>query len=496
MSNITVNPQTLIAALQQASAYPHHVDKITLIETHISWVLLTGEVAYKVKKPVDFGFLDFSTLDKRRFYCAEECRLNGRLAPQLYLGVVPICGTADAPQIDGTGTAIEYAVKMRQFDPKQSFDELLARKALTFDIIDETAVVLAKFHQQIDIAKADDNFGTADAIEQPVQENFSQLRQALEDITSEEKTEDDVRKICDDLQQWSQQKHATLRNEFYQRKQAGFIRECHGDLHLRNIMLWNNHVTPFDGIEFNANLRWIDVMSELAFLLMDLDDHQQEKLARRLLNRYLSLTGDYTGLTTLRFYQVYRAMVRAKVAALRLTQVSDPEECLTEVHNYIELAQRYTQAHKTSIIITHGLSGSGKSYLAHKLSLEVDLIHLRSDVERKRLFGLEEKTRSDSLLDSGIYQQDATEATYERLRNLSEACINSNFSVIVDATFLQQNQRNLFAHLALQLGCGFVILDCQAETPVLHQRIQQREQQGKDASEANLTVLEMQREKQ
>jgi aminoglycoside phosphotransferase family enzyme/predicted kinase len=485
-------PQSLISALQHAAAYPHSVDNITLFETHISWVLLTGEYVYKIKKPVNFGFLDFSTLEKRRFYCEEECRLNGRLAPQLYLGVVPICGNPDEPHVDGTGTAFEYAVKMRQFDPQQTFDELLARNALSQPIIDETATVLARFHQQIDIAKADDEFGTPAAIEQPVQENFEQLEQAL----SETKEVDDIRDACKELRQWSQQQYKKLVSVFTQRKQAGFIRECHGDLHLRNIMIWHNQVTPFDGIEFNANLRWIDVISELAFLLMDLDDHRQTTLTRWLLNRYLSLTGDYEGLATLRFYQVYRAMVRAKVAGLRLAQVANASECLEEIHNYIQLAHTYTQPHDAKMIITHGLSGSGKSYLAQKLILQTELIHLRSDVERKRLFGLAETERSDSQVDGGIYQQDASKATYERLRTLAETCINSGYSVIVDATFLLHAQRQRFASLAQQLNCGFKILDCETETTVLQQRIQQREQRGADASEANLAVLERQLEKQ
>ncbi|NOX91992.1 MAG: AAA family ATPase, partial [Gammaproteobacteria bacterium] len=482
-------PQPLISALQQAEAYSHTVEAITLFETHISWVLLTGEYVYKIKKPVNFGFLDFSTLEKRRFYCEEELRVNRRLAPQLYLSVVPICGTPDTPQMNGTGTVFEYAVKMRQFDPQKTFDELLTHNALTLSIIDETAAVLAGFHQQITVAGPDTHFGTPAAIEQPVQENFAQLKQALADTQNV----DNIHKTCTALKQWSQKHDEELLVTFQHRKQAGFIRECHGDLHLRNIVLWNHQVVPFDGIEFNANLRWIDVMSELAFLLMDLDDHQQKKLSRQLLNRYLSLTGDYDGLVTLRFYQVYRAMVRAKVASLRLAQISKKSEtknCLEEIHNYTQLAENYTQPSSVNLVITRGLSGSGKSYLAQQLALNADLIHLRSDVERKRLFGLGETDRSDSQINTGIYQKEATHATYDRLYTLAETCITSGFSVIVDATFLQHSQRNLFRSLAQQVKCHFRILDCQTTPEIMRQRIQQREQQGTDASEANLQVLE------
>jgi hypothetical protein len=218
-----------------------------------------------------------------------------------------------------------------------------------------------------------------------------------------------------------------------------------------------------------------------------------------LLNRYLSLTGDYAGLATLRYYQVYRAMVRAKVASLRLGQLVDSNaetDCLAEIRNYIQLAVSYTQPPPAQLIITHGLSGSGKSYLAKQLALNAELIHLRSDVERKRLFKLAETARSDSTLDAGIYRQQATMDTYQRLLELAETCISSGFAVIVDATFLQREQRDRFHALAQQLECDFRILDCQTETTVMQQRIQQRAQQGTDASEATLAVLQQQLDKQ
>lgn len=493
----------LITALQRPEAYSHPVEAITLFETHISWVLLTGDYVYKIKKPVNFGFLDFSTLEKRHFYCKEELRLNRRFAPQLYLDVVPICGTSDAPRIDGTETAFEYAVKMRQFDPQQTFDELLKRDALSLSLMKETAHILAEFHQQVAVAPSTDDFGTAASIKQPMQENFTQLAQSL----SGQPEIDNLKKTAETLHQWSYQQHKNLQHIFQQRKQNGFIRECHGDLHLRNIVLWETpsqsppqkKVTPFDGIEFSANLRWIDVINELAFLLMDLDDHQQQKLARQLLNQYLSLTGDYNGLATLRYYQVYRAMVRAKVASLRLNQLNDTEaikNCVQEIRSYAQLAKDYTQVASVNLAITHGLSGSGKSYLARQLVLDADFIHLRSDVERKRLFGLDETARSDSALGAGIYQQDATQTTYQRLLTLAENCLKNGFSVIVDATFLQHAQRDLFHSLAQKLKCHFHILDCQTETTIMQQRIQQRAQQATDASDANLAVLEKQRHEQ
>jgi aminoglycoside phosphotransferase family enzyme len=295
----TMADKDLISALQNKEAYDHPVDNISLRETHISWVLLTGHYAYKIKKPVDFGFLDFSTLEKRKYYCEEEVRLNGRLAPQLYLGVVPVCGNISSPRINGQGPILEYAVKMRQFDTTKEFDVLLASGKLTKEHMNETARVLADFHANIAIADIQSSFGTPEAIQQPALENFEQINQLGEDWLSQHQ----LKKPLAQLHQWANKKYYQLENTLQERKKNDFIRECHGDLHLRNIVIYENKVTPFDGIEFNPNLRWIDVMSELAFLLMDIEDHNRFDLSRRLLNNYLGITGEdynfFNQLTTL-----------------------------------------------------------------------------------------------------------------------------------------------------------------------------------------------------
>jgi aminoglycoside phosphotransferase family enzyme/adenylate kinase family enzyme len=485
----------LISSLSHADAYPHRVSEIRLIETHISWVILTGDYAYKIKKCVDFGFLDFSTLAKRKKFCEEELRLNGRLAPTLYLDVVPICGPAEKASMGGTGEAIEYAVKMRQFDLHNTFDHLLAQDALTADHMEETAEMLARFHSSIAIADETSavgaRFGTPEAIRQPSMENFDQLAASL----LSQKNQHGLDAPLSQLRQWTADHHEALIPTFQARKRGGFIRECHGDLHLRNIVIWEGRVTPFDGIEFNDNLRWIDVISELAFLLMDLDDHQQPALARQLLNRYLSLTGDYGGLQVLRYYQVYRAMVRAKVAGLRLGQTENQNEVsqqLQEISNYLQLAERYTQPQKPVLIITHGLSGSGKTYLSKQLCLATELIHLRSDVERKRCFGLSETAQSHSAPSAGIYTPEATQKVYQHLMQLSHEILLAGFSVLVDATFLQRQHRDLFKSLARELHLPFTILHCEANDDILLQRIRARQTEGKDASEANEAILKKQ----
>jgi aminoglycoside phosphotransferase family enzyme/predicted kinase len=484
---------SLTTALLDKNAYDHAVDNITLRETHISWVFLTGEYAYKVKKPVDFGFLDFSTLEKRKYFCEEEVRVNGRLAPDLYLAVVPVCGDITSARINGDGPIIEYAVKMRQFDTQQEFDELLARHELTEAHIDETARVLAEFHKKISVADESAAYGTPEAIQHPVLENFEQIHQLGDKWLSQNNLKEPLIK----LHQWSVSQYQQLETTLKNRKQNGFVRECHGDLHLRNIVLYNNKVTPFDGIEFNPNLRWIDVMSELAFLLMDIDDHNRPDLSRRLLNDYLGITGDYDGLTVLRFYQVYRAMVRAKVAGLQLlqhgtTRSNENDTLVQEIVNYIQLAIRYTQTSIPKLIITHGLSGSGKTYLSQKLLEQYDIIRLRSDVERKRLFDMEEKARDMVGIDKGIYTREASEKTYQHLLKISNRIINAGYSVIVDAAFLRQEQRQLFLDFCNKSGIPIQILHCEAKMNVQRQRLRTRQTQDLDASDASETILNRQ----
>lgn len=307
----------LIKSLQNTALYPHPVDSFKLIETHISWVLLTGSYAYKIKKPLNLGFLDFSSLAKREYYCQEEIRLNSRLAPNIYLDVVAISGNEVQPELDGLGEAIEYAVKMRQFLPENTFDHLLLNGFLSSMYIKQAAMIIADFHKQLPSASASTLFGNPDNVFVPVQENFNQIEQ-WGGLTQSG--------ILEPLRNWCVQQHAKLVPIFMQRKQEGYICECHGDLHLGNLALIDNRVVPFDGIEFNPALYWIDVVSDVAFLVMDLKSKQRHNLAHHFLNVYLQKTGDYSGFKLLRFYLVYRAMVRAKVEAIRAHQTASEQE--------------------------------------------------------------------------------------------------------------------------------------------------------------------------
>ena len=477
----------LIQALHRPACYAHPAQDIRLVETHISWVLLTGPYAYKIKKPVNLGFLDFSTLEKRRFFCEEELRLNRRLAPSLYLEIVSITGSASAPVFNGSGETIEYAVKMVQFPEATRLDRMLARGELHPQHVDLLAQELAEFHGRIAIARADKPFGDPEHVREPVTQNFTQIRTRIE-------TGDQAQ--LRRLEIWSAMTFGELRKIFASRKRDGFVRECHGDAHLANMVWLDERVMLFDCLEFSDNLRWIDVMSELAFVVMDLDDRRRTDLARRVLNAYLEHTGDYAGLAVFRFYQVYRALVRAKVACIRLSQdsLSDEEKNRgrEEYRSYAQLAERYTQPAPPALIITHGLSASGKTWLSQQLLESLDAIRVRSDIERKRLHGLAPSERSGSAIDRGIYTADASQRTYARLAELATMILHAGHTVIVDAAFLRRVQRDQLYAVAVQERVPFVILDIQAPETTLRERLLQRSQQKNEVSEAGLTVLQHQ----
>jgi hypothetical protein len=480
---------TLIKQLLAApSAFNHSVSKLRLLETHISWVILTGHYAYKIKKPVDFEFLNYSTLEKRSFYCQEEIRLNKQLAPQLYLEVVTINGDPENPMINGTGPIIDYAVKMQEFPQTVLFTELLQANKLTVELIDQTAQLIAEFHQTTPKAPTDSNFGTPEHVHAPVVQNFEQMLSLVSNATDREQL---LR-----LRAWSENQYKLHYHLLQKRKAEGFIRECHGDLHLRNIILYNNKPELFDRIEFNLDFLWTDVIADIAFLAMDLLDNKQDKLANRLLNQYFKQTGDYEGLALLPYYQAYRAIVRAKIILFRLTQLQKDDTeyhaIYQQYHNFIQLAESYAQKKSPVLLITHGFAGSGKSTVARTLADNLAAIHLNSDIERKRLFGLATNTNSQSAINHGIYTNEATEKTYNHLAYCAQIILHADFSVIVDATFLKHTHRKQFQQLAQAVNAPFVILHCQAPRELILQWITERQQNNQDVSEADNEIFMMQ----
>lgn len=477
----------LIQALRKPDCYPHPVTKVEVIETHISWVLITGHHVYKIKKPLNLGFLDFSSLEKRRYFCHEELRLNRRLAPKLYLDVTTITGSVDAPVLNGAGNAIEYAVHMVQFPQEVRLDRMLARNELHSEHIDLLARELAEFHARAGIARGDDAYGNPDEVLRPVAENFAQIAGRIE-------PSDQTALAA--LKTWSDTQSAILRTVFAARRRGGFIRECHGDAHLANMAWLDDKVVLFDCLEFNDKLRWIDVTSELAFVTMDLADRGRADLARRCANAYLEHTGDHDGTRVLRFYQVYRALVRAKVACIRLGQSdsadAERERLRAEYRAYVRLAAGHTQAGRKAVILMHGLSGSGKTWFSQGLLETFDLIRVRSDVERKRLYGVPRVGRSGSPIGGGLYTPEAGAATYQRLAQLTRVILDAGYGVIIDAAFLKRAERDVFRALAAEAKVPLVILDMQAPVAVLRERVAARERAGQDVSEAGVAVLDYQ----
>jgi aminoglycoside phosphotransferase family enzyme/predicted kinase len=477
----------LIRALARPACYDHAAGPVQVVETHISHVLLTGDFAYKIKKPLDLGFLDFSSLDKRLHACREEVRLNRRLAPDIYLDVVPITGTPAAPHIGGTGAAFEYAVKMRQFPPDATLDRLDTQGRLSAQQIERIATTLARFHQQ-DCARApaDSAWGSPDAVWRPVAQNFAQIAPRLDAPAD--------RTQLDALLRWSATEHARLAPLMAARKRDGFIRECHGDLHLGNLAWVDDQLLVFDCLEFNPELRWIDIQSEAAFCWMDLLQRGHADWAWLFLNLWLEATGDHAGLALLRYYAVYRALVRTKVSAIRSAQAAGParDTALAEVRTLLDLATTLMQVAPPCLDITHGLSGSGKTTATQQRMQLPGAIRLRSDVERKRLAGLDALAKSGSKVGQQLYAADATRRTYAQLARLAGALIDAGWPVIVDATFSARWQRDLLRDVAQSRGVAFHILDFPVPVATLRERILRRSRAGNDASEADLAVLQHQ----
>jgi hypothetical protein len=468
-------PVLNIDVLLNGAAYGHAVGDIKLHETHISWVILTGEYAYKVKKRVKLEFLDTTTLATRHFLCDEELRLNRRLAPDLYLEVVPITLDGTSVKVAGTGAVIDFAVKMRQFEASQELPALLARDDVTAQEMMRLAERLAEFHRQAAPAPDDAGFDYVAQLRNSVLGNVAALLAHLSSLQEFP--------AMGQLIDWTHDLLHDLHKRFRRRQTRGFVRECHGDLHAHNIVRWQGQLIAFDCLEFDPKLRWIDVMNDVAFLVMDLVGHDRRDLAYEFLSRYVERTGDYAGIRLLPFYAVYRALVRAMVDAVSGEQ--KPAERLAlkgRLHARISTALDFMHPKRPSLIIMHGASGSGKSWLSERLVPLVGAVRLRSDLERKRT----------SERESDRYTPARNRQTYARLLKCAESCLSGGVSVIVDAAFLNADDREHFRSLAERRGALFVILSCVADKAEMARRIARRAREDSDPSEATLGVLENQ----
>ncbi|MFV2090637.1 MAG: AAA family ATPase, partial [Pseudomonadales bacterium] len=446
-----------------------------------------------LKKPVHFNFIDFSTLTKREHFCREELRCNRAFAADLYLDVVPVVDTDTTVRLirgaGGSEQVVEWAVMMRQFDPDQGLDRLLGRGELKAEMLRSFGATLAALHE-----KLPRHAGSAAEVPirvfGPVEDSFTEIgntglgerhRSLLADVIAS------ARSIG-----------STLRKEFDARMVGGWIRECHGDLHLSNLALigpaTEAEVTAFDCLEFNANLRWIDTMSDVAFLFMDCRVRGEPGLAYGFLDGYLDASGDYDGVRLLHYFAAYRSVVRAKVAALRWVQESD-DATAERFLEHLLWARDWLNRPPGMLVLTCGLSGSGKSYLAEKLATAMPAVRLRSDVARKKLAGLVAGARSHSPIDGGLYDTEQSDRTFAYLAELTQALLLAGENVIVDATFIERSRRTRFFDLAAALGCRVRLIYCEAPLEVLRERLQARAISAEDPSEATQAVLDLQLER-
>lgn len=501
-------------------AYPHPVKVVKLVETHISWVFLTGSYVYKLKKNVRLDFVDATTLKQRLHFCQEELRLNRRLAPDLYLGVTRILGPVDRAKVldenfesndSSIKGVVEIAVKMRQFPSSRLLSVYLIQGVLKTESLKRLAFNLAEFHLSVDTAAADGGFGGFEAVTNPVHANL----RVLDQLTPTDR----LPRWLEEHRAWIKSMQQELAPRFEQRLNAGAIRECHGDLHVGNIHLTNDErLEVFDAIDFNPSLRWIDPISEMAFLVMDFQVHDHQRDAMVILNEWLEHTGDYKALDLWPWYLAYRALVRAKVSALQWQQLCSQSEhdsfdqqrlqrLRKDLNLYIQRAREVQLTKAAGIVLMHGLSGSGKSFLSEQLYQQLPAIRLRSDVERQRAFGCRplQKTLgfekgsmprggSAPLFQGDPYRPEVTHWLFDQcLPKLTQCCLSSGFTTIVDATFLRERERQRMFVLARQQACPIAIVACECSDSTAQERFATRTGAGIDPSEADLYVRELQK---
>ncbi|MGI2903642.1 AAA family ATPase [Tolypothrix sp. VBCCA 56010] len=479
---MTVSVPALIEQMLQPGFYPHAVtEPIQLIQTHISYVLLTGDYAYKVKKPMNFGFLDFSTLEKRQHFSQEELRLNQRGAAELYLEVLPITLTDNQYHLGGTGEAVEYVLKMQQFPQETLFSALFEQGKLNETDLENLGQVVAEYHAKTETNDYIRTFGEVAQVREAFDENYEQSEKYIGGPQTQTQ--------FDETKQYTDNFFSDRTELFKSRIANNFIRECHGDLHLRNIALWQDKILLFDCIEFNEAFRFVDVMFDIAYAVMNLEAEQRQDLSNAYLNTYLEQTGDWEGLQVLPIYLNRQAYVRAKVTSFLLDDPSVPadvkEEAAKTAAEYYKLAWNYTKPKQGKLILMSGLSGSGKSTVAKLLSRELGAILIRSDAVRKHLAGI-------PLLERGgddLYTPEMTEKTYARLLSLGIILANQGYTVILDAKYDKQKLRKEAIAQANKHQLPLQIIQCTAPIEVLEQRL--RDRTG-DIADATVDLLQSQ----
>ncbi|MGF6367877.1 aminoglycoside phosphotransferase family enzyme/predicted kinase [Paraburkholderia sp. RAU6.4a] len=465
----------LDATLRRPGTYRHPAGRIVRVETHISVVYLAGRFAYKIIKPVAPGFADFTATATRERCCEAQLRLNRPLAQGIYAGVLPIARHAGVLTLGDGGVTVDHAVKMRRFDEAMLFSSLAAKGALTPRDIDGAAKRLADYHLRAPRNAPSSRYGSATLVRTQIETINAALlancsHPALPGIAA-----------------WCARQLDQLAPLIERRRAEGFVRGCHGDLHLDNVVRWRGAIAMFDCIDFDDALRWIDVAADVAFLVMDLCARAEPRLANRLLNRWLETSGDYAALSLMPLYVAYRALVRAWVACLKAGYVAGRSVAIPDpALRYLEVARAQTQKPGPVLLLCHGYSGSGKSVASRALADLCGAVRVSSDAERKRPRPAPDAQTS---LGAEHYTPAARHAIYDHLLRLAHRVLQSGHSAIVDATFLEFRHRDTFFALAQRLGVPARILDFRAEPTVLAQRIEARRHGPRDLSDADTATL-------
>jgi aminoglycoside phosphotransferase family enzyme/predicted kinase len=474
----------IIEALTDRRAYPHRPKTVVFLQTHISAIFITDGLVFKIKKPVDFGFLDFSTLEKRKYYCEEEVRLNARLCPDIYLGVVPITDDGARIGVDGPGTVIEYAVKMRRLPQESMMDELLRLGRVTPDDVKRIAAVLFPFYRSARTGPQIDRYGTIGVVGLNCDENFNQTKPFVGKTISAHD--------YGTIKEFTEQTFKTKAGLFEERVRGGFIREGHGDLHSRNICITPEEIYVYDCIEFNERFRMGDVAQDVAFLSMDLDYFRYPGLSRLFIDEYIGLSSDKALGGLIDFYACYHAFARGKVASFELDEseidAEEKERAVRRARAYFHLAHHYA-VRETSpfLVITFGLAGTGKSRLAQSLVEEMDFCAVSSDEVRKEIAGVDRHEHHYGGFEEGIYSRRMTERTYGALLERAQILLTDNRSVVLDACFLREDERKGALEVAEKTGSRFLILAITCPDETVKKRIKKRMKE-KSVSDGTIDV--------
>jgi aminoglycoside phosphotransferase family enzyme/predicted kinase len=485
-----MNQGMLFDHLKNPQFYGPTVTSVKLIQTHISYVALTGSYAYKIKKPVNFGFLDFSTLDKRHYYCEEELRLNKRLCPDMYLNVLPITQKDKTLELNGEGIIVEYAIQMKEFPQDCIMTNLLQKGKISEDTIDRLCDILVKFYQSQHPSESVQRYGQLPAVKQNIDENFDQTKPMI-DITIPKQLFFSIRGI---VERFFQGKKEVFDQRIHQKR----IYECHGDLHSGNIALVDEKIYVFDCIEFNDRFRFCDAASDVGFLAMDLDFQNYPYLSSYFITKYIEKSKDRSIYSVLNFYKSYRAFVRGKVLGF---QLNDPHidqgtknNVLHTAKKYFELSEYYTklfsldlQKHPPLLFLVVGLSGTGKSTVASKIAVDYHGVLINTDVVRKESAGINRYERHHDSLNTGLYDPQKIDDTYEHVIQQAETNLQKGDNVVLDATFQKKKYRQLAYELAGRQHAMIIIIQCVCPDDVVKKRMDIRLQK-KSVSDARWEI--------